>query len=88
MQGLEAIFLETAMKLDDLRSHAVVHCVPVPAKVAAKAPIFFKKAIDDAESEWSQHHAKRLIDTRQKVPCQAVLSLLDFQCSSKAKNHL
>ena len=24
------------------------------------------KGIDDAESEWSQHHAKRLIDTRAK----------------------
>ena len=24
------------------------------------------QGIDDAESEWSQHHAKRLIDTRAK----------------------
>lgn len=27
----------------------------------------FKKAIDDATSEWAQHHAKRFIDTRAKV---------------------
>lgn len=24
------------------------------------------QGIDDAESEWSQHHAKRMIDTRAK----------------------
>ena len=34
---------------------------------AAKAPMFFKKAIDDATSEWAQHHAKRYIDTKAKV---------------------
>ena len=32
----------------------------------AKAPLYFKKAIDEAESEWSQHHAKRLIETKTK----------------------
>ena len=36
--------------------------------MAAKAPLYFKKGIDDAESEWSQHHAKRWIDTSAKVP--------------------
>lgn len=66
-QGKDVIFLETAMGLSDLRSHAVVECIPVPAGVAAKAPLYFKKGIDDAESEWSQHHAKRMIDTRAKV---------------------
>lgn len=25
-----------------------------------------RQGIDDAESEWSQHHAKRMIDTRDK----------------------
>ncbi|KAK9823428.1 hypothetical protein WJX72_002672 [[Myrmecia] bisecta] len=65
-QGKEVIFLETAMQLGDARNHAVVECIPVPPAVAAKAPLFFKKGIDDAESEWSQHHAKRLIDTRAK----------------------
>ena len=34
---------------------------------AAKAPMFFKKAIDDATSEWAQHHAKRYIDTKAKA---------------------
>lgn len=29
--------------------------------------MYFKKAVDDATSEWAQHHAKRFIDTRAKV---------------------
>jgi len=32
----------------------------------AKAPLYYKQAIEHAESEWSQHHAKRLIDTKAK----------------------
>lgn len=67
LQGMDVIFIETAMRLGDSRSHAVVDCVPVPPAVAAKAPLYFKKGIDDAESEWSQHHAKRMIDTSGKV---------------------
>ena len=122
--------METATRLNDGRTHALVDCIPVSAKEFAKAPIFFKKVdtlasillryawsgcdmvhlcrhgirtqhyagglawaawfrlapvqarvivchdadclrlsrqgIDDAESEWSQHHSKRLIDTRAK----------------------
>ena len=59
--------METAMHLSNSRSHATVECIPVPPRVAAKAPIFFKKGLDDAESEWSQHHAKRMIETGAKV---------------------
>lgn len=59
--------METAKLLGDARSHGFVECVPVPPKVAAKAPLYFKKGIDDAESEWAQHHAKRWIDTSAKV---------------------
>ena len=64
---MDVIFMETAMRLGDSRSHAVVDCIPVPPAVAAKAPLYFKKGIDDAESEWSQHHAKRMIETGGKV---------------------
>ena len=70
---MDVIFIETAMRLGDTRSHAVVDCVPVPPAVAAKAPLYFKKGIDDAESEWSQHHAKRMIDTSGKVRLAANL---------------
>lgn len=59
--------METAMRLSDARSHAVVDCIPVLPAVTSKAPLYFKKGIDDAESEWSQHHAKRMIETGGKV---------------------
>ncbi|KAK9827469.1 hypothetical protein WJX74_004333 [Apatococcus lobatus] len=65
-EGQYVIFMETAMQLQDRRSHAIIDCVPVPAGAFAKAPLFFKQEIEEAESEWSQHHAKRLIDTRAK----------------------
>ncbi|GAB4814505.1 hypothetical protein N2152v2_001551 [Parachlorella kessleri] len=65
-QGLDCIFLETAVQLGSIRSHAVVECVPVPPEAASKAPMYFKKAIDDATSDWAQHHAKRIIDTKAK----------------------
>lgn len=64
---MDVIFMETAKRLGDARSHGFVECIPVPPKVAAKAPLYFKKGIDDAESEWAQHHAKRWIDTSAKV---------------------
>ncbi len=59
--------METAMHLQNPHSHATVECIPVSPGVAVKAPIFFKKGLDDAESEWSQHHAKRMIETGAKV---------------------
>ncbi|KAG0566602.1 hypothetical protein KC19_7G076500 [Ceratodon purpureus] len=65
-QNKEAIFLETAMHLTRQKRHCVVECIPIPSSFAKDAPLYFKKAIDEAESEWSQHNAKRLIDTRIK----------------------
>lgn len=71
--------METAKRLGDARAHGFVECVPVAPEAAAKAPLFFKKGIDDAESEWAQHHAKRWIDTSAKVrwrrPRAAILCL-------------
>jgi hypothetical protein len=65
-QGLECVFVETATRLGDPRSHAVVECIPLPPEAASKAPMHFRKAVDDATSDWAQHHAKRFIDTRAK----------------------
>lgn len=36
-------------------------------QVMSKAPLYFKQALEHAESEWSQHHAKAVIDTKAKV---------------------
>jgi len=65
-QGKHCIFFETAMNLRNHKRHAVLECVPVGQREMDKAPGFFKKAMQEAESEWSQHHAKAVIDTNAK----------------------
>jgi hypothetical protein len=46
-----------------LSKHTVVECIPLPYDVAERAPMYFKKAIDEAESEWSTHDSKKCIST-------------------------
>ncbi|CAN0904409.1 CWF19-like protein 2 [Linum grandiflorum] len=65
-QEKEVVFLETVMGLAQQRRHCLVECIPLPQDVAKEAPLYFKKAIDEAEDEWSQHNAKKLIDTSIK----------------------
>ncbi|KAL6532385.1 hypothetical protein OROGR_014355 [Orobanche gracilis] len=65
-QEKDVLFLETVMGLAQQRRHCMVECVPLPRDVAKQAPVYFKKAIDEAEDEWSQHNAKKLIDTSEK----------------------
>lgn len=64
--GQEVLFLEVATQLSGGRRHAVLEAVPLPPGAAAKAPMYFKKALQEAESEWAQHAAKAVIDTRAK----------------------
>ena len=77
LQGLNAVFYETATRLNDVRSHAIVHCVACNDKAFHRAPIVFRKALLEAESEWSQHNAKAVIDTKLKVG-QAVCQFATF----------
>ncbi|XP_058769478.1 uncharacterized protein LOC131643305 [Vicia villosa] len=65
-QDKEVVFLETVMGLAQQRRHCKIECIPLPKDIAKDAPLYFKKAIDEAEDEWSQHNAKKLIDTSQK----------------------
>ncbi|KAL9317233.1 hypothetical protein ACSQ67_013750 [Phaseolus vulgaris] len=65
-QEKEVVFLETVMGLAQQRRHCMVECIPLPQDIAKEAPLYFKKAIDEAEDEWSQHNAKKLIDTSEK----------------------
>ncbi|KAL0348959.1 UNVERIFIED_CONTAM: CWF19-like protein 2 [Sesamum angustifolium] len=65
-QEKDVLFLETVMGLAQQRRHCLVECIPLPQDVAKQAPVYFKKAIDEAEDEWSQHNAKKLIDTSEK----------------------
>ncbi|XP_031100711.1 CWF19-like protein 2 isoform X1 [Ipomoea triloba] len=65
-QEKDVVFLETVMGLSKQRCHCLVECIPLPQDAAKQAPLYFKKAIDEAEDEWSQHNAKKLIDTSIK----------------------
>ena len=60
------VFLETALGLGSHKHHAYVEAIPVPQSRSSRAPGMFRKAIDEAESEWSTHASKRCIDTRAK----------------------
>ena len=63
-EGKDCCFIETATKLGGFNGkHAVVECIPIPQQVSSKAPLYFKKAIDEAESEWSTHDAKKCLST-------------------------
>ena len=71
-QGKECCFIETVVKLGGgglgavgaaMSKHCVVECIPLPDEVADHAPMYFKKAIDESESEWSTHDSKKCIST-------------------------
>ncbi|XP_071951636.1 CWF19-like protein 2 [Antedon mediterranea] len=62
-QDEDVVFLETSMNLRK-QYHMRIECVPVPKELEEMAPIYFKKAIMETGSEWSQN--KKLIDTHQK----------------------
>ncbi|XP_022975650.1 CWF19-like protein 2 [Cucurbita maxima] len=65
-QEKDVVFLETVVGLAKQRRHCLIECIPLPQGIAKEAPLYFKKAIDEAEEEWSQHNAKKLIDTSVK----------------------
>lgn len=83
-RGKHCIFIETVLDVDPLtRSHAIVECIPVSESVAAKAPMYFKKAIDDATNDWSQHAAKTCIETesrhlQKKIPANFPYVHIEF----------
>lgn len=60
--GRAVLFMETHLggQLGSCK-HACIEAVPLPPGVAASAPLYFRKAIDEAESEWSTHDAKKCI---------------------------
>ena len=62
-QEKDCVFLQTCFNLH--RSpHFYIECIPLPIELGDVAPIYFKKAIQECESEWSQN--KKLVDTRGK----------------------
>lgn len=66
----DVIFFEIAMYLNRF-PHMSIHCVPLPKEQGDLAPIYFKKAIDESETEWASN--KKLVslkgrDVRRAVP--------------------
>lgn len=66
----DVIFFETSRGLHRF-PHMILECVPVPKEQGDLAPIYFKKAIDESETEWSNN--KKLVslagkDVRKCIP--------------------
>ncbi|ONK59634.1 uncharacterized protein A4U43_C08F8640 [Asparagus officinalis] len=62
-QDKDVLFIETVIDLARQRRHCLIDCIPIPYAASAKAPMYFKKAIDEAEDEWGQHEMKKVIPT-------------------------
>ncbi|XP_009394459.2 uncharacterized protein LOC103979925 isoform X1 [Musa acuminata AAA Group] len=68
----DVVFLETVVGLAKQRRHCLLECIPIPHLLASQAPMYFRKAIEEAEEEWGQHDMKKVIPTsgnlRQVIP--------------------
>eukprot|EP00794_Sanderia_malayensis_P018404 gene18404-20259_t len=66
----DVIFLET-FKSAKKQHHMFIECIPVPKEIGDMAPIYFKKAIQESETEWAQN--KKVIDIpRSKGPKKSI----------------
>lgn len=59
----------------------VLECIPLDKSDASLAPMYFKKAIDESETEWSQN--KKLVslkgrNVRQAIPKELAYFAVDF----------
>ncbi|XP_078159858.1 cwfJ-like family protein isoform X2 [Carex rostrata] len=81
-QEKDVVFLETVIGLSKQRRHCLIECIPIPSHLSNTAPMYFKKAIDEAEDEWAQHDAKKLIPTtgnlRQVIPANFAYFHVEF----------
>ncbi|XP_069747349.1 CWF19-like protein 2 isoform X2 [Narcine bancroftii] len=79
-KGLDCVFFETSMRLKK-RLHMVYECIPLPQDLGDVAPIYFKKAIMEADEEWAMN--KKLVDLstrdiRRAVPKGLPYFSVDF----------
>lgn len=63
-QEEDVIFMETCKNLK-YQNHCLIECVPVDREIGDMAPIYFKKALLECESEWSQN--KKVVDISAKL---------------------
>ncbi|CAJ0585791.1 unnamed protein product, partial [Mesorhabditis spiculigera] len=67
-EDMDCVFLEMAYDVKG-NQHCVVEAIPVPFEAGDSMPIYFHKAIEECESEWSDN--KKLIktqDLRKQIP--------------------
>lgn len=61
--GRDVLFIETVTPYSIRKNkHAYIECIPVPMNVSEQAPAYFKKAILECDTEYSNN--TKLIDTR------------------------
>jgi len=65
-QKQSLVFTETVLD-PHKQYHTVIECYPLPKTVATDAPLYFKKAMMEAETEWAQH--KKNHRHKQKGDC-------------------
>ncbi|ODN06629.1 CWF19-like protein 2 [Orchesella cincta] len=65
----DMVIFETAIYLKR-HPHMYLECIPMPKETGELAPIYFKKAIQECETEWS--HNKKLVDLRNRDVRRAV----------------
>lgn len=81
-QGQRMVFLEASMDFTSLR-HAFIDCVALPADLGTDPQAFYKKALLECDTEWSQH--KRILDTtsasglRKCIPKNFPYLYVDFR---------
>uniref|UniRef100_T1JI23 Cwf19-like C-terminal domain-containing protein n=1 Tax=Strigamia maritima TaxID=126957 RepID=T1JI23_STRMM len=66
---LDVVFFENSRNLRSF-PHMYLECVPLPRDAGDTAPIYFKKALLECETEWS--HNKKVVDLSQKDVRKAV----------------
>ena len=60
----DCVFFESALKLKR-HPHMLLECVPIPREVGETAPMYFQKAIQECETEWS-HNQKLISLTKER----------------------
>ena len=60
----DCVYFETALRLKR-HPHMIMECVPLPREIGNEAPMYFQKAIQECEEEWS-HNQKLIKLTNEK----------------------
>lgn len=83
-QGRQAVFLEASMEFNKC-PHCFIDCVALPASLDIDPQVYYRKALQECDVEWSQH--KRVLDTtvegsgglRRAVPRNFPFIYVDFR---------